>query len=112
VDLQKTLLERSARVPIKRPPTLVAVPDLERQECELKSQQLLRYCLVCTDPLDTKQKRAFWVKYQAILLVAEPRNVGKLLLAVYHVEQQPVTIKTLDALQSTVMTRIYHKNCE
>jgi hypothetical protein len=58
VDLQKALLKRSVRIPVKHQQTAIqALPDLDLQHHELGSRLPLRYCSVCTDPLSTKRKR-------------------------------------------------------
>jgi len=59
VDLQKALLARGARIPVKRQHTAInARPDPELQHHELRSGLPLRYCSVCTTPPDHKRKRA------------------------------------------------------
>jgi hypothetical protein len=57
VDLQKALLERSARIPPKHTQALDTSPDPELQHHELVSQLPLQYCSVCTDPPVKKQKQ-------------------------------------------------------
>jgi hypothetical protein len=58
VDLQKALLERCVRIPVKRQQTAIkARPDPDLQHHELGSQLPLRYCSVCKEPPSIKRKR-------------------------------------------------------